>query len=509
MYRETYGLIEKPFKLTPDPKFFFGQAGHAEARELLRYSIREREGFMCFIGPAGTGKTTMLRAALEDLGTDTVTAMIFNPQLSEEDFLRLILVEFGVVPAAEFDSDVASEIGRQEMLEYFHRFLLDLSAEGRTAVLVIDEAQSLPLPVMEQIRLLSNLETSSEKLIQIVLAGQSGLLETLRRPELNDLAQRVAVRYTLRPFDTAELGRYVEHRLRVAGSCGELRFEPEAFERMHRCTGGVPRLVNLLADRALLAGYAAQTNDITAALIDSAAATLELGGYNEPPVERDHPVMVAAPEIASPAAVAGASPVARSAVREPQQAEPAATAGRVAPAAAASAGASAGRPTSSKAANGLLEQRGFRPWQAAVGVAVAMAVTVGGYAGWQRQQVPQLQAPASVRADGSLTGLTNGHFGTGVPAAELATPRAAYTIYLSSHRSAEDQALIEARKSLEQTGYVSFLMAADVTGRGTLYRLTVGEYADREAALEAARGLRARLGLAHAEPVAVADVAGS
>ena len=194
MYRDYYGLIEKPFRLTPDPKFFFGRAGHAEARDLLRYGIREREGFMCFIGAAGTGKTTMLRTALEGLGNDVVTAMIFNPQITEEDLLRTILVEFGIIPQMQLDSDVARQLGKQEMLEYLNGFLLELSMRGRTAVLVIDEAQTVPLPIMEQIRLLSNLETNKQKLLQIVLVGQPGLRRLLETPELSQLAQRVSVR---------------------------------------------------------------------------------------------------------------------------------------------------------------------------------------------------------------------------------------------------------------------------------------------------------------------------
>jgi len=448
MYQDHYGLIEKPFSLTPDPKFFFGQAGHAEARDLLRYGIREREGFMCFIGAAGTGKTTMLRTALEGLGNDVVTAMIFNPQITEEDLLRTILVEFGIIPQMQLDSDVARQLGKQEMLEYLNGFLLELSMRGRTAVLVIDEAQTVPLPIMEQIRLLSNLETNKQKLLQIVLVGQPGLRRLLETPELSQLAQRVSVRYTIEPLEVGDIALYVGHRLRVAGNCGEVSFEHAACERIHRYSEGVPRLVNLLADRALLAGYAQQQPIITAAMVEEAAVTLELVGQNGPPVKR------------------------------------------------ASLVASAPQPVSA-----ARDYSGFRPWQAAVGVAMAAIVTVGGYASWQRQQVPQLRAPVEVRAEGSSE-----HFGGSATELELARPQAAFTVYLSSHRNTTDAALVSLLRQIETAGYRSFLVAATAAGQGTLYRLTVGEYADRSTAANAAAALRDALGLAHAEAVAVADV---
>ncbi|NKB87575.1 MAG: AAA family ATPase [Acidobacteria bacterium] len=476
MYRDYYGLIEKPFRLTPDPKFFFGQAGHAEARDLLHYGIREREGFMCFIGPAGTGKTTMLRTALESLGDDAVTAMIFNPQISEEDLLRIILVDFGIIPQAEFDSDVARALGKQEMLEYLNGFLLDLSAQGRTAVLVVDEAQNLPLPTMEQIRLLSNLETNKQKLIQIVLAGQLGLRRLLETPELSQLAQRVSVRYTMNAFGVDDVARYVEHRLRVAGNCGDVSFDPTAYAAIHRYSEGVPRLVNLLADRALLAGYAQQSAVVTGAMVDAAATTLELTSGSVPVERPAAPVVpVAVPEKA-PAATSESpaeSPVPNS--HSKYFAEPPPVA-----------------------------DNGFRPWQAAVGVVLAAVITVGGYTGLQWSQVPQLPAPAEFRAEGGSE-----HFNSSAPSLALRTPQSAYTIYLSSHRDPSETALTQLQRDLETGGFDTYLVAADVAGQGTLYRLTVGAYADRSAAAAAATQLREAHGVAHAEAVAVPDVTGS
>jgi general secretion pathway protein A len=485
MYRDYYGLIEKPFRLTPDPKFFFGQAGHAEARDLLRYGIREREGFMCFIGPAGTGKTTMLRTALEGLGDDVVTAMIFNPQITEEDLLRIILVDFGIVPQAQFDSDVARQLGKQEMLEYLNGFLLELSMQGRTAVLVVDEAQNLPLPIMEQIRLLSNLETNKQKLIQIVLAGQLGLRRLLETPELSQLAQRVSVRYTMEPLTVQGVARYVEHRMRVAGSCGEVTFDHGAFEAIHRYSEGVPRLINLLADRALLAGYAQQSPVITATMANEAAATLELDGHATIPVERAPASVVAT--VSRTVEPPSEARVAQSPVIEPVT--------RI----------SALRTEAPPAPEfALPSDNGFRPWQAALGVAMALVVTVGSYASWQSRHVPQLQASVEARAEGSSE-----HFADGSAAVPLSRPQSAYTVYLTSHRDTSDATLVAMRRQIETAGYTCFLVAAEVAGQGTLYRLTVGEYADRNAAANAAAALRDALGLAHAEAVAVTDVTGS
>ena len=144
MYLEFYGLIEKPFSLTPDPKYFFASGCHAEARDLLRYGVREREGFMCFVGAAGTGKTTLLRTVLEGFGSDVVTALVLNPYLSEDDLLRLILLDFGVARREDFDADRGRRIGKQELISRLNRHLMSLSMQGRAAVLVIDEAQNLP-----------------------------------------------------------------------------------------------------------------------------------------------------------------------------------------------------------------------------------------------------------------------------------------------------------------------------------------------------------------------------
>ncbi|HTM24257.1 MAG TPA: AAA family ATPase [Vicinamibacterales bacterium] len=276
MYEEYYGFTEKPFSLTPDPKYLFKSASHASAFELLQYAIRRREGFIVITGDIGTGKTTLCRAILEQLDRKTFTALVLNPFLSEEDLLRLILQDFGVVSREEVKRGRLAGVSKQELIETLNEFLLSLQALNAQAVLIIDEAQNLPRHVLEQIRILSNLETAKEKLLQIVLVGQSNLKDLLRQPDLRQLDQRVSIRYDLRPLSPDETAAYVQHRLSVAGGGAGVSFAPKALARVHRYTAGIPRLINLLCDRALLSGFSAHTNKIIADYVDTAAASLEL-----------------------------------------------------------------------------------------------------------------------------------------------------------------------------------------------------------------------------------------
>ena len=276
MYEEYYGFSEKPFSLTPDPKYLYKSASHANAFELLQYAIRRREGFVVITGDIGTGKTTLCRALLDQVDRKTFTALVLNPFLAEEDLLRLILQEFGVVSRDEIKRGRLAGVTKQELIETLNEFLLSLRALGAQALLIVDEAQNLPLHVLEQVRILSNLETEKEKLLQIVLVGQSNLKDLLRKPELRQLDQRVSIRYDLKPLSAEETAAYVQHRLSVAGGGAAVAFAPKALARLHRFTGGIPRLINLLCDRALLAGYSAHTNRITPAHVDAAASALEL-----------------------------------------------------------------------------------------------------------------------------------------------------------------------------------------------------------------------------------------
>jgi general secretion pathway protein A len=276
MHEEYYGFTEKPFSLTPDPKYLFKSRSHASAFELLQYAIRRREGFVVITGDIGTGKTTLCRALLQQLDRKTFTALILNPFISEEDLLRLILQDFGVVSRDEIKRGRLGGVSKQEFIDTLNEFLLSLLPLGAGALLVIDEAQNLPLQVLEQIRILSNLETDKEKLLQIVLVGQSNLKDLLRSPELRQLDQRISIRYELAPLNREETAAYIAHRLAIAGGGAAVSFAPRALDLVYAHTSGIPRLINLLCDRTLLGGYSARTARITPEIVTAAAATLEL-----------------------------------------------------------------------------------------------------------------------------------------------------------------------------------------------------------------------------------------
>jgi len=262
MYEEFYGLKEKPFSLTPDPKFLFLSEEHRSALELLLYSIRRREGFALLTGEVGTGKTLLCRALVERLDPNTKVALILNPMLSEKELLKAILQDLGL----DYNKET-----KKELIDELNSFLLKQAAQGGTTVLIIDEAQNLSFEVLEQIRLLSNLETDKEKLIQIILVGQEELKEKLELPRLRQLNQRISVRYHLTPLSKDEVRRYIDHRLMIAGSNGEVVFSKGAINVIYRCSRGIPRLINLICDRALLCGYIEQTYEITGKLARRAA----------------------------------------------------------------------------------------------------------------------------------------------------------------------------------------------------------------------------------------------
>src|SRR3954471_20705399 len=209
MYEEYYGFTEKPFSLTPDPKYLFKSESHGNAFELLQYAVRRREGFVVVTGDIGTGKTTLCRALLEGIDRNTFTALVLNPFLSEEDLLKLILQDFGVVSREDVKRGRLAGVSKQELIETIYDFLLSLLPLRAGAVLIIDEAQNLPMPVLEQIRILSNLETDKEKLLQIILVGQLNLQTLLRSPDMRQLDQRVSIRYELKPLDAETEAAYV------------------------------------------------------------------------------------------------------------------------------------------------------------------------------------------------------------------------------------------------------------------------------------------------------------
>jgi general secretion pathway protein A len=265
MYESFYGFKEKPFTLTPDPRYFYPSRAHREALDHLLYGIREREGFIVVTGDVGTGKTTLCRAILLQLEEGTTTAVILNPILSEDELLRAILRDFGLPAVGRTKNELIGEL---------NDFLLQTIVDGRRAVLIVDEAQNLSHELLEQIRLLSNLETERDKLIQIILVGQLQLLAHLQSPEMKQLNQRVSVRYRLRPLSYQETCQYIYHRLMVAGGTTGVSFSTGAMKAIHTFSEGIPRLINLAADRALLQGYTDQAREITTKRAKAALASL-------------------------------------------------------------------------------------------------------------------------------------------------------------------------------------------------------------------------------------------
>ena len=261
MYCSFYGIREKPFSITPDPKFLYLGKTHKEAFAHLLYGIRERGGFIVVTGEIGAGKTTLCRGLLSHLDQDTLVAFIFNPTLSALELLKSINEDFGIPSRGTT---------KKELIDELNEFLLEKRKEGKNTVLIIDESQNLDGEVLEQIRLLSNLETDTEKLLQIILIGQPEFQRILEQPRLLQLNQRVTVRYHLRALSQEETVEYIRHRLSVIDGDDKVFFSPGALKKIWRATKGVPRLINVLCDRALLAGYSKRRRHIDGAMIEQA-----------------------------------------------------------------------------------------------------------------------------------------------------------------------------------------------------------------------------------------------
>jgi general secretion pathway protein A len=276
MYEQFYGFDEKPFSLTPDPKYLFRSESHAEAFESLQYGVHRRHGFIVITGDIGTGKTMLCRTLLDRLDRRTFTSLVLNPFVTEEDLLRTMLQDFGVVSRDDVRRGRLANVSRGTLIDTLNEFLLSLIPLRASALLILDEAQNLPRPVLEQIRILSNLETDKEKLLQIVLVGQRNLTDTLRSPDLRQLDQRIAVRYELQPLTPQETAAYVTHRLAVAGGADAIGFTPRALDLVHRCSGGIPRVINLLCDRALVGAYSERSDRVGPDLLRNAASNLAL-----------------------------------------------------------------------------------------------------------------------------------------------------------------------------------------------------------------------------------------
>ena len=284
MYTDFYGLREKPFALVPDPRYLFLASSHREALAHLLYGIEQDEGFIEVVGQIGTGKTMLCRTLLERLSDDVEVAFIFNPSGSEIELLSAISREFGLPTATR---------SRWELIEELNRFLLKQRASGRRAVLVVDEAQYLEPEVLEQVRLLSNLETEREKLIQIVLIGQPELDDNLSRPDMRQLRQRITVRWKLEPFDRTEVGDYLNHRLTIAGLDNPTLFTPSGVRAVYRASRGVPRLVNAVADRALLAGFSRGKPRIGGRIVQAAVRELPSQSPHRPATAMGLPMALA------------------------------------------------------------------------------------------------------------------------------------------------------------------------------------------------------------------------
>jgi general secretion pathway protein A len=266
VYLEYYRLKEPPFDITPNPRFLFYSAKHREAFNHLLYGIRERKGFVQMTGEVGAGKTTLCRAMLEELDDHYATALILNPVMSADELMKAIAVELGLA---------VKGLDRLDTIAAINQFLLQQVERRKETVLIIDEAQDLTDELLEQVRLLSNLETDNRKLLQIVLMGQPELRDRLNNHRLRQLRQRITVRYHLLPLTRDEVIRYVQHRLHVSGGNATPYFTRPALWRVHHYSQGIPRLVNAVCDKALLAGYVQQSERIDFRTVGRAVRELE------------------------------------------------------------------------------------------------------------------------------------------------------------------------------------------------------------------------------------------
>jgi len=267
VYLEFYGLIRAPFEMTPDPAFLYLGESHQEGLATLVYGVQARKGFVLLTGEVGTGKTTLLHSLLAQLDPSTASAYIFNPKLGTHDFFRILFDEFGIQEECRT---------KAEYLMALNSFLIERLERDETALLIIDEAQNLSPEMLEEVRLLSNLETPTHKLLQIMLVGQPELSDQLAKPELRQLRQRIVLRHDLRPFTKDELDDYVGERLRLAGYTGKGVFDRGALKELFSVTGGVPRLVNVVCDGSLLTGYSRGKSTLGKDVIREVAGDLKL-----------------------------------------------------------------------------------------------------------------------------------------------------------------------------------------------------------------------------------------
>lgn len=271
-YLEYFGLKEDPFKITPDYTYFFPSLSHRVAENLLHYVVNNGEGFCVIVGEPGTGKTTVLRKFLSKLPDNYIYALILTPTLSPDEFLKTLLDEFGI--------EYSNSISKNEIFKVFKKFLEEKVLSGKKVLIIIDEAQNLPIETLEELRLLSNLETEKEKLVQIILIGQPELEEKLNDERLRQLNQRIPNKVFLTPISEKEIKGYIKHRLKVAGN-EKVEFSPEAIKKIYDYTHGYPRLVNILASRALMVASMEDSKIIKPEHIDSVYQTFYERGVDK------------------------------------------------------------------------------------------------------------------------------------------------------------------------------------------------------------------------------------
>jgi general secretion pathway protein A len=272
MYLNHFGLTAQPFQLTPDIGFLFMSEAHSRAKAYMDYTVWNREGFVVITGEIGCGKTTLIQKLLSELDDNVLVAKIFQTQLDEVEFLQAVLVEFGLNPFGA---------RKVELLDMLNTFLIQHFVQGKQIVLIVDDAHNLSAKVLEEIRMLAGLETRKEKILHAILVGQPQLNEILDQPDMEQLTQRVKLRYHLRALSEKELGQYIQYRLSTAGARGRALFVPETLPVIHKFAGGTPRLVNILCDAALTCAYADNLSKVTAEVVQAAASELQWPAYSE------------------------------------------------------------------------------------------------------------------------------------------------------------------------------------------------------------------------------------
>ncbi len=266
MYEKYFGFKKKPFSLTPDPEFFFISEDHYEALEHLIYGISEGEGFMLLVGGIGTGKTTLSRVLVEKLSDSIIYSLILNPFQDFNNLLKNILWDFGVIPESNDIMDM-----RNQLIEFL---LNEVAPKGKTALIIIDESQNLSNEVLEQLRVISNIETDKEKLVQIILLGQEELIVKLETNELRQLKQRITIRYFLSPLKKKEIKKYIEHRINIAKPTKKIKFDWMALKEIYKFSKGIPRKVNMIASRCLLGAFVKDTTSIDYFIVKKAIKSL-------------------------------------------------------------------------------------------------------------------------------------------------------------------------------------------------------------------------------------------